>query len=123
MGRRHGLREKRLSFRDATGKDATAWAAIWAGFTWSAGPVVVEATGPWGQSKVWASSEAEGKRVLRHALTNAGWDPDDPSQGDWYVRTTSSSRLGKPGTYRLGEDRYGPRVSARDGSDGSPYPP
>lgn len=119
MGRSHTPREKRFTYADRTGKSQAEHVKHWLGFKWSAGNVVVKARGIWGECQVWASSEAEGKRVIRHGLTFGGFNPDDPSQGSW-SSAEAKGRNGQPGTYGLAITRYGALVSKRDGPNGQP---
>jgi hypothetical protein len=111
---------KILSYRDQSGASQAAHRAHWEGFTWRTGPVIVASVGPWGCCQVWAASESEGKRVVRHAAAIGGWDPDDPSRGRWIVRTTSNSRYGRRATVGVKVRRGVPWISKRDGPSGAP---
>lgn len=82
--------------------------------------MIVSAQGIWGGCQVWAASQAEGQRVIRHGLTFGGFDPDDPLQGEWVFSEARDGRNGKGGRFRTSEGRYGILVSKRDGSDGAP---
>jgi len=113
-------RYKRLSYRDQTGKDQDAHVAHWEGFEWSAGDTIVKLKGPHGQIQVWASSEGEGRRVIRHACAIAGIDENDPACW-WQVEQSTSSRNGKPGTFRTREKNGYVFVSKRDTPNGSPW--
>ncbi len=65
----------------------------WKDFTFESGPVVVGHVGSsWGNPQVWASSEEEGKRVIRHAGGEAGIDPDQT--GEWKIGSSDSARYG-----------------------------
>lgn len=94
-------------------------AAHWQGFTWSAGPVVVKAYGPWGQMQVWASTEAEGKRVIAHAASAGGWNLEAP-EVEWVVATADGGRNGRSGLMRTKETPLGIEVTKRDGPSGFP---
>ena len=111
---------KILKYRDAAGKTQAQHRDHWEGFTWSTGPVIVAAEGPWGCCQVWASSTGEGQRVIRHALNFGGWDPDDPAVGRWIVTGTNNSRYGRTATVGV-KVRHGiPWISKRDGPSGPP---
>lgn len=91
----------------------------WSEFAWQAGSVMVQHKGAWwGTPQVWASSEAEGKRVLRFAAGEAGINPD--LDGEWIVGGSSSPRFGQSGTMRLQKPGGTYWVVRRDGSDGYP---
>lgn len=111
---------KILSYWDGTGASQEAVRAHWAGFTWTTGPVIVASVGPWGTCQVWASSEAEGKRVIRHAGSQGGWDPDDSDVGEWIVTGPRSSRYGSRATVQVKQRRGVLWVSKRDGPSGAP---
>lgn len=113
-------REKRLSYRDQTGKTQQQHIEHWEGFTWQAGPVIVQLKGNHGAISVWASSQAEGERVIEHACSIAGIDS---AAGDcwWEVAESTSSRNGKTGTFRTKQRDGYVYVSKRDGADGSPW--
>lgn len=114
-------REKRLKYRDQIGNSLEAHTAHWANFVWQGGPYVVShLEGPWGRVQVWASSVAEGKRVIRHAGTIAGVDPDQVGRWEWHV--VQNPRYGKPGTFRVKVLRGGYlHVTKREGTDGWPF--
>ena len=67
----------------------------WDGFLFFSGNVMVCSMGNWGRPEVWASSVDEGKRVIRHAASICGWDPDDPKQGQWVTRPARGARYGR----------------------------
>ena len=113
MGRR--ALEKKLSYRlpvATMGEDA-ALASMrnhWSGFAWQTGPVVVKwLSDDWPQVEVWAISEAEGRRVVNHALLHMG---ANESQGEWQIATVTNPRYGKIATVRAMV------VSARNGPHG-----
>lgn len=111
---------KRLSYKDLTGASQEAHQEHWRGFRWTTGPVIVAAVGDFGTVQVWAASEAEGKRVIRHAAAIGGWDPDDPEQGEWIVTAPRSSRYGR--TAEVGVRVRGGvlSVTKREGPSGAP---
>lgn len=115
-----GRVRKILSYRDQTGASQAAHRAHWEGFRWTSGPVIVASVGPWGCAKVWAISEGEGKRVIRHAAEIGGWDPDDESVGDWIVTGTSNPRYGRVAEVGVKVRRGVPWISKRDGPSGAP---
>jgi len=87
---------KRLRYRDQSGASLEDHTDHWRGFEWDAGPVcVIHKGAPWGTPQVWAATEAEGKRVLRHAGLIAGVDVD--AVGQWIVTGSASVRVGQPG--------------------------
>ena len=111
--------DKRLRYRSQSGKDLGQLIDHWSGFTWQAGPVIVEHTdGWWGSIKVWASSIDEGKRVIRHAAGEAGIDPDQV--GRWSVSGSNNPRYGLPGTMRVNKKGGYWWITARDGPDHRP---
>lgn len=122
MGRRHGRREKRLGYRDISGRSQDEVAAIWAGFRFSAGSEICVCVGPWGRVQVWAATRAEGERVIRFALSAGGWGDAVENEGEWSFARASGSRPGQPGIYETARNRWGLLVSKRDGPDGAPYP-
>ena len=94
----------------------------WKDFVWQAGPVcVINKNGWWGVPQVWAASEAEGKRVIRHAATEAGIDLE---KTEWVVTSSKNPRYGNQGTMRVRIYRnascmwYG--ITNRDNSDARP---
>jgi hypothetical protein len=114
------LLRKRLSYRDQTGKPVAAHAAHWADFVWTAGPVIVASVGPWGTVQCWAASEAEGKRVIRHAAAIAGFDPDANPEAEWIVSQAPAGRLGRVAQMRVLPTLEGIGVSKRQGPSGPP---
>lgn len=111
---------KRLSYRDQTGASLEAHTAHWAGFQWRAGPVIVtHKDGSWGVCQVWADSIEEGKRVIRHAGSIAGVDPDQ--EGRWEISGTTNPRFGRRGLMAplLLAGGY-ISVTKREGSSGLP---
>ncbi len=111
---------KRLKYRDLTGASLEAHTSHWRGFTWQAGPVIVtHKDGPWGVVQVWASSISEGKRVIRHAGSIAGVDPDE--LGRWEISGTTNPRYGRSGLMAP-QVLYGGAISVtkREGASGLP---
>ena len=87
--------EKRLSYKDPLQRGDAFHQNHWAGFTWDAGPVTCTCRGTeLGQVSVWASSEAEGRRVIAHAGAAAGVDVDGPS-AVWQFGRSRSPRYGR----------------------------
>ena len=115
----HGRRHKRLRYRDQTGAPVEGHTDHWRGFRWSGGPVIVAAIGPWGCVKCWAASEAEGKRVIRHAAAIGGFDPDG-AQGEWVVTRDRSGRSDAIREFQTRQLKYGLSVSKRSGPVGFP---
>lgn len=112
-------RRKRITYRDLAGRSLEAHANHWRGFTFTGGPWKVEARGPFGAPQVWASSEAEGRRVIGHCGAIAGWNLSAPNV-EWTVVRISDQRLGKGGTFRVSVKRGLLMVSKRDGPSGAP---
>lgn len=110
---------KKFTYRDTTGAPQAAHAAHWQNFVWEAGPVVVRAYGPWGQMQVWASSEAEARRVFLHACAIAGWNLDQQLTA-WEVGTASGGRNGRVATMRTKVTPLGIEVTKRSGPSGFP---
>jgi hypothetical protein len=115
----HGRRLKQFSYRDQVGASLEAHTEHWRTFTWQGGPWIVAAIGPWGCCKVWASSGAEGKRVIRHAAAIAGFDPDG-SEGTWIVTRDSSGRSDTVRSFQTRRLKYGVAVTKRPGPNGFP---
>lgn len=110
---------KRFRYRSSSGIGLDELIDHWADFTWQAGPVCVKHSGaPWGYPQVWAASIDEGKRVIQHAATEAGFDAN--KVGRWEVGGSSDGRYGVPGTMRVRTDGGYFWITARDGSDMRP---
>ena len=108
---------KRLRYRSGSGIGLGGVVDHWKDFSFSAGPVRVIHTGhTWGTPSVWAANADEGKRVLRHAAAEAGFDPDQV--GRWKVGGSDNPRLGVPGTMRVDTTKGFYWITERDGSDG-----
>jgi len=109
---------KRLSYTCSGSRSLESAADHWEGFSFTGGGWRVIYSGPWGMLQVWASSEAEGRRVILHACSHAGIDPTDP-RGIWSVRNVGG-RFGRVRRFRVGTWKGAPTVTARDGPDGLP---
>jgi hypothetical protein len=117
----HGPRFKRLSYRDQGGASLEAITEHWRDFTFTSGPVVVSLQGRWGKPQVWASSEAEGKRVLMHAAAIASYDPTSDPDARWAIWDGSARGTVNGATYGVRKLRDGAiAVSKRDGPAGAP---
>jgi len=119
-GSRERLR-KILSYRDQVGYPLEHHVEHWRNFRWEAGPVRTSLHGtPLGPVQVWASSEAEGRRVIEHAAAAAGYSI--PPKAEWYSITVRGGRLGREATMKVGLDPGGaPTVTKREGSSGLPF--
>ena len=118
LGGRAPLR-KYLRYRCRPGTTLEELANHWRDFTWQAGPVISIHTGaPWGRLQVWAASEAEGRRVIRHAGATSGVDPD--SDGEWLTTGTDHARYGQAGTMRVARRQGFLKVTTRDSPNGLP---
>ena len=107
---------KRTGYRSQSSRDSKELQEYFRDFSWEAGPVCVGHTGAWwGDPQVWAASEAEGKRVIRHLAGEAGLDPDQV--GRWTVGGSNNARYGMTGTMRLRRIDGIPWVSRRQGSN------
>jgi hypothetical protein len=111
-------RTKILKYRDQLGRPQHEHQNHWAGFEWQAGNIVVSYFGEWGEIQVWAVDEAEGRRVISHACAIAGIPLTGPGRGEWAVGQSSSSRNGKPGTFRTHSLDGSPVVVKRAGPSG-----
>ena len=110
---------KRLRYRSVTGVGLDALVNHWKDFQWEAGPIRVRHIGSsWGAPEVWAATEDEGKRVLRHAAGEAGIDPDQA--GRWTTRRSNSSRRGVSGTMNVDTTGGYYWITERDGSSNRP---
>ena len=108
---------KLFRYRSQSSRTEQQLRDYWAGFTWQAGPVIVQHKGTWwGTPQVWASSAEEGKRVLRFAAGEAGASPD--TDGEWIVTGSASPRYGMSGTMRIQQYRGRDWVTQRIGPSG-----
>lgn len=120
MTRRRLLRKK-LTYRCRGPVVLAEHAQHWRGFTWEAGPVIVALVLPDGGTlQVWAASEAEGRRVIEHALVIAGRPPGGGAGAEWIVTTAAGGRNGRAATMQTHESQDGIGVSSRAGPSGSP---
>jgi hypothetical protein len=110
---------KRFRYRSSSGLGLGEIVDYWKDFTFESGSVVVGHTGStWGNPQVWAATEEEGKRVIRHAAGEAGIDPDQV--GRWAIGSSRSSRYGVSATMRVDTTGGYYWITSRDGSDGRP---
>ena len=112
-----GRRMRKLfRYRTESTRDLGQLSDYWRDFVWKSGPVCVRHQGAWwGDPQVWAESAEEGKRVIRHAATEAGLDPDQT--GGWAISSSRSPRYGMSGTMRILKKEGFPWVASRDGAD------
>ena len=91
---------KQFRYRSQSSNDLGQLVDHWKDFAWEAGPVcVLHKDAWWGTPQVWASTADEGKRVLRHAGSEAGINPDD--EGRYVISGSTSPRYGQSGTMRI----------------------
>ena len=110
----HRLR-KQFRYRSKSSLDIAQRSAYWEHFQWQSGDFVVRHEGAWwGNPQVWASSEEEGKRVIRFAAGEAGLDPDQV--GEWKISRSSSPRYGMSGTMKIQLYKGFPWISSRGGA-------
>jgi hypothetical protein len=108
---------KRFGYRSNNPCELESLYEHWRDFSWNTGPVIVGHSGSaLGSPQVWASSESEGKRVIRHAAGEAGVDPDQ--DGEWTIGSSDSPRYGLSHTVKLMEVRGLWQATARQGPDG-----
>ena len=106
---------KLFRYRTKSTRDLGQLSAYWADFSWRAGDVCVRHTGAWwGDPQIWAESEEEGQRVIRHAAAEAGIDPDQT--GRWATSSSRSPRYGMSGTMKVALFEGFPWVASRDGA-------
>jgi len=106
---------KLFRYRTKSTRDLGQLSAYWADFTWKSGAVCVIHQGAWwGTPQVWAESEAEGQRVIRHAAAEAGIDPDQV--GRWTTSSSRTPRYGMSGTMRATRYKGFPWIASRDGA-------
>ena len=110
---------KLFRYRTLSGRSIGQLSEYWASFTWTAGNVcVIHSDAPWGTPQCWAESVDEGKRVIRFAAAESGFDPD--AVGKWTVSFSRNPRYGQRGSMRVKSIEGYPAVTSRDGSDGLP---
>lgn len=115
---------KNLRYRRQNGTDLVYHARAWWNFTWNSGSCQVISTGlSWGRPQVWASTEAEGMRVLRWAADLAGVNLNDPRH-KWVVNWSADPRIGVSAEMvtKLTVDGQ-PWVTERLGAAGPPLTP
>jgi hypothetical protein len=106
---------KLFRYRSKSSRDLGQLSGYWESFTWRAGPVCVIHKGAWwGTPQIWAESAEEGKRVIRHAATEAGLNPDQV--GRWEIGGSRAPRYGMSGTMRIHMHKGFPWVASRDGA-------
>ena len=111
---------KRFRYRSTSGLGLDEITNYWKDFTFESGPVVVKHVGSsLGRPQVWAATEDEGKRVIRHAFGEAGIDPDQV--GRWLIGSSDSPRLGVSDTMSVDNSGGYYMIKYRDGSDGPSY--
>lgn len=114
--------DKLLRYRGKEPGQLDALAEHWAEFEWDTGPVCVFHKGsPVGTPQVWADSEEEGKRVLRHAFREAGFDADQV--GQWGVSGSANPRYGVRTRVELKVVDGCWSITSRPGPDGWPEAP
>ena len=110
---------KRFRYRSTSGLGLGEIVDYWKDFTFESGPYRVRHVGSaWGSPEVWAASEDEGKRVIRHAAGEAGINPDQV--GRWAIGSSSSSRFGVSDTMKVDTTGGYYWITSRDGSDNRP---
>lgn len=110
---------KRFRYRSVSGYGLSEVVDHWRDFNYEAGPVcVIHSGGSWGTPQVWAATADEGKRVIRHAAAEAGFDPD--TTGKWTITGSSSARVGVGGTMRVDTKGGYYWITSRDGSNQRP---
>lgn len=113
---------KRLRYRSSSGIGRDALVDHWKDFSFTSGAVRVVHTGySWGSPSVWAVDADEGKRVLRHAAAEAGFDPDQV--GRWKVGGSDNPRLGVSDTMNVDTTGGYYWITERDGSNNRPQVP
>jgi hypothetical protein len=107
---------KLFRYRTKSTRNLGQLSAYWADFSWQSGDVCVIHKGAWwGTPQVWAESEDEGKRVIRHAAAEAGLDPDQV--GGWAVSSSRAPRYGMSGTMKVARFEGFPWIASRDGAE------
>jgi len=107
---------KLFRYRTQSTRDLGQLSDYWRDFVWRSGPVCVIHKGAWwGTPQVWAESAEEGKRVIRHAATEAGIDSDQV--GGWTISSSRAPRNGMSGTMKILKKEGFPWVASRDGAN------
>ena len=110
---------KLFRYRTLSSRSIGQLSEYWADFTWNAGSVCVKhISAPWGTPQCWAESADEGKRVIRFAAAESGFDPD--AVGKWEIGFSRNPRYGQSGFMRVARVESYPAVTSRDGPSGLP---
>ena len=110
---------KLFRYRSKSTRTTNELQDYWRDFTWRSGPFCVIHKGAWwGTPQIWAESANEGKRVIRHAASEAGIDPDQI--GEWAVSSSGSPRYGMSREMRLDTSPGERWVTRREGPSGFP---
>lgn len=117
----HRRRIKRISYRDQGNTSQAGHQAHWADFEFEAGRTIVAYCGHWGEVQVWASTEAEGRRVVQHACAIAQIPLTGSQAGEWVVTQAKAGRNGQPGRFVVPFAGPYPLVSKRAGPSGPIY--
>jgi len=113
-------RVKNFSYPCKGAVDLVAHTEAWKEFTFTSGPWVSGFEFPGGTLQVWASSVAEGRRVISFALSLGGWSSGEIESGQWFSKQVANQDYGRPGTCRLKRNRNGWEVTMRIGRNGPP---
>jgi hypothetical protein len=114
-------RIKKITYRDQGNTSQAGHQAHWAGFEWQAGRVVVSYCGDWGEVQVWASTEAEGRRVILHACAIAQIPIGGAAVGEWVVAVAKGGRNGQPGRFIVPQFGEFPMVTKRPSPSGAAW--
>ena len=110
---------KLFRYRTLSGRSIGQLSEYWADFTWTAGSVCVQhVSDAHGSPQCWAESVDEGKRVIRFAAAESGFDPD--TVGEWEISFSRNPRYGQSGFMRVARVEGFPAVTSRDGPSGLP---
>ena len=112
---------KVFGYRDPSGKELIEHRDHWVGFEFESGPWQVKSKGAvWGQVQVWATSEAEGRRVIEHAAAIAGVNLQG-HEHRWIAREVMDPRYGVRLRMSVRRDTQGAIwVTERTGPNGLP---
>lgn len=83
--------------------------------------MMVSYSGFWGEVQVWASTEAEGRRVVAHACAIAGIPLTGAQAGEWLITEVAEGRNGQSGSFIVPTVEGYPMVSKRAGPSGPVY--
>ena len=110
---------KRFRYRSKSGRELGSLIDYWKDFVWYSGQACVGHTGAWwGAPQSWASTAAEGKRVIYYAAAEAGIDPDQV--GEWKIGGSDNPRYGMSGTMRVRINKGTYCITNRLGPSGLP---